>query len=136
MERNGDIIKQPLGFVGEATKMAVAVGILLLPKCGLCLAAYLNLLSIFGISFRSYASWVLPGLLSLLIISLIVAYLKARKMGSYYAFALLAVGVGSLFIGKVWLLQEALSYAGLFFMAAGSIIQIAQSRRVCSRSYV
>lgn len=136
MERNGDILRRPLGWMHEATKMAAAIGMLLLPKCSLCLAAYLNLFSIFGISFRSYASWVMPLLLSLLVINLMVAYLKARKMGRYPAFVILTVGVGLLYMGKVWLLKEALSYAGLLFLTTGSIIQLWQSRRICSRSFL
>ncbi|WAC13380.1 hypothetical protein [Dyadobacter pollutisoli] len=136
MERNGDILRRPFGWMHEAIKMAAAIGMLLLPKCSLCLAAYLNLFSIFGISFRSYASWVMPVLLSLLVINLMVAYLKARKMGSYPAFVMLMVGGGLLFMGKVWLLKEALSYAGLLFLATGSVIQLWQSRRICSRSFL
>jgi hypothetical protein len=124
-----------LSLVREASKASAAVGILLLPKCGLCLAAYMNLFSIFGISMRNYASWVFPVLLAMLLVNLVIGYFKARKSGLYYALLCSIFGVLLLLTGKLWLLNAGFVYGGLLFLTAGSLLQIWQSRKTCSRSF-
>lgn len=120
----------------EATKMGAAIGVLLMPKCGLCLAAYLNLFSLFGISLRGYASWVFPVLLGLLTLNLVITFVKARKMNDYTAFLISTAGVGLLVASKVLQLNSAFTYVGLLILTAGSVLQLWQSSKYCSRSFL
>jgi hypothetical protein len=56
-------MKQPAAthsMVHHLLQGGLAVLILLLPKCGLCLAVYLNLFSLFGISITRYFPYLLP----------------------------------------------------------------------------
>lgn len=122
-------------FADQAVRMVSAVAIFLLPKCSLCLAAYMNLLGVFGVSLSSFASWIMPVLLALLLVNLLISYLKARQMDHYVAFYILLTGAVLLFAGKILVISQTLSYLGLFLLTAGSAAQLWQARKTCSRSF-
>ena len=121
------------GIFSAFGKAAPAYLMILLPKCSLCLAAYLNLFSLTGLSLAPYAGWVVPVLILLLVVSLVTAFLKARKMNDYRAFGLLLAGMSFLMVGKVWVLLPVLTWFGFALIVIAAVIQVVQSRRVCSQ---
>lgn len=124
-----------LTAIGKHMLQAVAaVGMLLLPKCGLCLAAYLNLFSILGISLRFFAPWVAPLLGVILVLGLVVSFLKSRKQENYLTFYVSLAGSLLVTAGRLWELGMSFTWVGLAIIATGSIIQLVIGRTTCSRS--
>lgn len=117
----------------SGARILLALLILLLPKCGLCLAVYLNMFSLMGISITRYFPYLLPVLTGLLILNLVIGYVKARKMKDYKAWGLSVAASALLLLNKTWLEIEWLSWASVAFLVIASVMQLWQSRNVCSR---
>jgi energy-converting hydrogenase Eha subunit C len=139
MELHHDISTKTSGKAFASTafrgfaQTSTAYLLLLLPKCSICLAAYLNIFSLMGLSVAKYASWILP-LLSVVIFSgLITSFLKARTLDDYRAFALLACGSLLLLADKFWLSEAYLSWISFVMILSATVVQLIQSRRVCDQ---
>lgn len=111
----------------------LAVLILLLPKCGLCLAVYLNLFSLFGISITRYFPYLLPVLTGLLVLNLVIGYLKARKIRDYRAWGLSVTASVLLLVNKIFLGVSWMLWVCVGLLVIASVMQLWQSRKVCSR---
>lgn len=118
-----------------AGRMALALLIALLPKCGLCLAAYLNLFSILGVSMTSIYPWILPVLSALLLLNLVIGFKKARQLNDYRAFGVSLAGMLVLVCSKIWLLPVVVSYVGVALLMVGSVFQLWQSSKVCTNGF-
>jgi len=119
------------GFLHGVSKSIVSAMIAVMPKCSLCVAAYLNLFNIMGISVTRYYSWVFPILTVLLGISLTIGFFKARKLKNYFTFFISLVAVIILLISKTWWKEPLLAWVGLGIFMLANIIQLVQSRRRC-----
>lgn len=115
-------------------QVLLAAGIVLVPKCPLCCAAYLGFLSSFGIASFPYSGWLLPGLGSLLLLHLFFLGWTARKRRLYGPFILSFLGTASLLSGKFWLSSGALCWSGVaLILLASSWNYVAKKRALTSR---
>jgi hypothetical protein len=117
-----------------AWRAFVSLFVTLLPKCGLCLAAYLNLFNILGISVVKYYVWILPLLSTLLCISLVISFFKAKKLKDYRAFYFLLIGIVILVVSKTLVEYFALNWLGMGLIFFATVFQLLQSRKICSRT--
>ncbi len=114
----------------------LSVLVALMPKCGLCLAAYLNLFNVLGISIVKYYAWVLPVLSLLLLVSLTIGFRKARKMDDYRAFVFSALAVVLLLLSKTLFKSLVLGWIGICMLLISSVVQLWQSRHTCSTDLI
>ena len=105
--------------------------IALLPKCGLCLAAYLQLLGIMGVSIAPYFKWLMPALSLLLCASLIVSFIKARKSGSYLGFGLSAMGGTLVLLSKLLLWGTTFTWLGVGLLIFSTLWQAGLNGQGC-----
>ncbi|HZW61684.1 MAG TPA: MerC family mercury resistance protein [Candidatus Babeliales bacterium] len=95
----------------------------LLPKivCPLCWPLYAGLMSAVGISFVSYAKYLLPLTILFLIIALIGLGFRAKQRRGYKPFILGLLGSLFILMGKFYWDSDILLYAGLFLLISASI---------------
>jgi hypothetical protein len=120
----------------SGARLSLALLILLLPKCGLCLVVYFNVFSVLGISITKYFPYFLPMLSILLALNLLTGYIKARKTNNYSAWTLSLVASIVLLVNKIWLDSQFLSWSSMALLMISAILQILQSRKTCSRSFL
>jgi|GEM_PF-6977146 len=122
------------GLLQNGARISLALFILLLPKCGLCLVVYLNVFSILGLSITKYFQYFLPVLSLLLILNLVLGFVKAKRTNSYGSWVLSLAASVLLVINKVWMENYLLSWIAASMLVASAIMQLWLSRKSCSRS--
>jgi hypothetical protein len=120
----------------SGARVSLALLILLLPKCGLCLVVYFNVFSVLGISITKYFPYFLPVLSVLLAVNLVIGYIKSRRNNNYTAWLLSLIASAALVINKIWLDHQLLSWIAMALLLLSAIRQIWESRKICSRSFL
>ncbi|MET0462155.1 MAG: hypothetical protein ABW007_03340 [Chitinophagaceae bacterium] len=120
----------------SGARILLALLILLLPKCGLCLVVYFNAFSVLGISITKYFPYLLPALSVLLVLNLVIGYIKAKRINNYTAWVLSLIASISLLINKIWLDHQLLSWLSVGLLMISAVLQIWSSRKTCSRSFI
>lgn len=118
----------------NGARISLALFILLLPKCGLCLVVYLNVFSILGISITKYFPYFLPVLGILLMLNLFLGFIKARKVKNYGSWIISLIASVMLVVNKIWLDESVFSWIAVSLLLVSAVMQIWISRNVCSRS--
>lgn len=96
-----------------------ALGLILVPKCPLCWAAYMSAASAMGIGSLSYKPWLLPAMVVLMGIP-VVSMVYRRRHG--YGPALLALCSATLVVaGKLSFDSAFLMYFGLLILIAATV---------------
>lgn len=131
-------MKQPVStsssLLQNGARISLALFILLLPKCGLCLVVYLNVFSIMGISITKYFPYFLPVLGILLMLNLFLGFMKARKIKHYGSWIISLIASVVLIVNKIWFDEYVFSWIAVSLLLIAAVIQIWISRKVCSRS--
>jgi mercuric ion transport protein len=83
---------------GKGWSLVTGVLVLLMPKCAFCWAAYMSLLSSFGIVIK-YQSWFLPFSVVLFLLTLIKLLIRSFQGRSFFAFVL-ALGAAIIIISQ------------------------------------
>ena len=119
----------------EITSVLVAIGIALVPKCPLCCAAYLGLLSSIGIASLPFYGWILPTLWMFLLLNLLFLGVRmTRNPRASRPFMVSACGVISILAGKLWLSSDALCWAGVAAILTASAWNLANQKCVKKES--
>lgn len=121
-------------FLQRSGQVLWGVFIALLPKCGLCLTAYLHLLGIMGITFVPYYELMLPLLVVLLGASLVISFIKARRAKNYRAFILSVCGGVIILISKLYQFAPAFTWLGVGLLILSTFFQVRLSKNTCSRN--
>jgi hypothetical protein len=108
----------------------LAVGIALVPKCPACCLAYASLLSGLGIAGLPWVNWLMPAMFVLLAVNLVVVGVGALNRKSYGPLLLAVAGAVAIAIGKLWLDEIFLSWAGVAMVASASVWNF--NRKPCS----
>ncbi len=112
------------------SSVLLAAGVALVPKCPLCCAAYLGLLSSLGIAGFPISGWLLPGLCTLLLINLLSLGLTARKRKRGGPFILSALGTASILLAKFSLNSWSLCWIGVALILLASAWNLAAGKCV------
>jgi hypothetical protein len=121
-------------FLQRSGQVLWGVFIALLPKCGLCLTTYLHLLGIMGISFGRYYELMLPLLVVLLSTSLIISFVKARRVKNYRAFILSVCGGVIILASKLYQFAPVFTWLGVGLLIVSTFFQVRLSKNSCSRN--
>ena len=116
------------------SQLIVSLLVLLLPKCGLCVAAYLNLFGLLGLSVVHHYAWVQPILFILLAVGMSVALVKARRMGDYRTFSVSVLGTLVLVFSKSLIVSQWGAYIGFALLAGATAWQLLTTNRLCDRT--
>lgn len=90
-----------------------AIGVLIIPKCPLCWAAYMSIFSALGVSTIEYQAWLLPSMLILLALSVSLALYQAFKRKRYNYIRIIVVGVLLVLLGKFVINSSPTMYFGI-----------------------
>ncbi|MEO6612391.1 MAG: MerC domain-containing protein [Chitinophagaceae bacterium] len=98
--------------------MAVVIGFF--PKCPFCWAAYMSLLSAWGIKRIPYQPWLLPVFCILLLANIVSLYMTRKK--HHYGPLLFSIAGAFLVIAnRYWFEDISIMYAGVALLVAGSL---------------
>lgn len=103
--------------VGVIPALIVAV----LPKCPLCLAAYLSVLGFVGISPLQYSSWILPLTIFFSAVTLFIFFRQAKRNANYFPFFLGLFGLTFISLGKFYFGINLLTYIGAGILIISAI---------------
>jgi len=98
-----------------------AIAIVFLPKCPLCVAAYLGALSSLGAGTWLNAAWGLPLCASLAAIAVGALFLRGRRSGDYSPTLLGLAGAAALLVGKLAIETPAVIYGGVALLVVASV---------------
>ncbi len=93
----------------------------LLPKCPLCLAAYLSIFGVFGVSPLQYGVWIVPAMLFFSALTIVLLFWQTRRSGKYLPFFLGLIALLFIYSGKFWLDSSLLIYAGIAVLLVSSL---------------
>jgi hypothetical protein len=114
--------------------MAAALGIALLPKCPMCLAAYLGLFGALGLGAMAGLGWVQPLLIACLIAGAVVAGIGAGRRHAYGPCLVGACAVAAILLGVRLVESPPVVYSGLFALAVALLWErrpVARRSKAC-----
>ena len=114
-----DTVTKPLPYL--PFKIIPALLATFLPKCPLCLAAYLSIFGGFGAIPFFYSFWVLPVTVFFLAITITLLYYQARRNGRYFPFFFSLTAPLIILTGKFYFESEWLMYTGAAVLIISSI---------------
>ena len=94
--------------------------IALLPKCPLCLGAYLAALGVSGLQIAPHRSWILALSLLFVIVNLAMIYRRSRRTANRFPFGLAVFGAATLVAGAIATLPP-LALTGAAILVAASV---------------
>lgn len=109
-------------FPGLNFGVIPALIVAVLPKCPLCLAAYLSVLGFVGISPLQYGSWILPLVSFFSAVTLFIFFRQAKRTARYFLFFLSLVGLIFIPLGKFYLEYNLLTYVGAGILVISAIL--------------
>lgn len=121
-------LQAPSGVIGRKffslnLSMLPTIGIALLPKlfCPACWPAYAGLLSSLGLGFFDYTPYMLPAMLTFVVIALGALWYRAALRRGYGPFYLGVVASGILLLSKFQFDSDPLMWLGLVMLISASI---------------
>jgi len=106
----------------ELLGTALPVVAAFLPKCPMCWAAYLSIFGIAGLRWAPYFRWVLPLLVSLMLINLGSLWLRGVGRGDLLGFYIAAAGAFSTVASGVYQDLPFAAPVGVVLIFAGSLL--------------
>jgi protein SCO1/2 len=94
----------------------------LLPKCPLCLGAYLTAIGLGGMQAFLSARWTIPLLIALLLLNVWLVYRRSRQSHDIAALALALAGAAALLAGSVLWNVRPVAIAGAILFAVASLL--------------
>jgi hypothetical protein len=107
---------------GRHLTLLPAVALVLLPKCPLCLMAWLGALGSLGVSSWVSSLWGAPLVIGLLILTDGALVLRARRSRYWSPLLIALLGSGALLAGKLLVEAPLLLYGGLGLLMGASIL--------------
>lgn len=89
-----------------------ALIVAVLPKCPLCLAAYLSIFGFVGISPLQYSFWILPLAIFFSAFTIFIFFRQAKRNANYFPFFLGLFGLLFISVGKFYFGNNLLTYIG------------------------
>ena len=98
-----------------------ALIVAVLPKCPLCLAAYLSVLGFVGISPLQYGFWILPLAIFFSAATLFLFFRQAKRNAKYFPFFLSLFGLIFISVGKFYFGFNLMTYIGAGILIISAI---------------
>lgn len=104
-----------------------AILLVMVPKCGLCWAVYMQVFSSVAMVTIPYKPWYLPVAVILFFIMLGKLFYHSVKSGRYMSFALALLGGILVLISKWYFPDRALQFFAIGLLVAGAVLENLQT---------
>jgi len=115
-------LEKPRRAWKEAFVPLPAVLLALLPKCPLCVGAYLTALGLGGLQFLARPAWAIPIATILLLLNVWLVWRRARRTHNMLAIALSSTGAVMVWLGMMLAGGRAVAIAGALLIVVASIV--------------
>ncbi|WP_281631549.1 SCO family protein [Flavobacterium luteolum] len=119
-------LRKPFEKIKSATRsfstMIISILLLFIPKCPLCIAAYLSMFGAAGIQLTPYIKYLFPILLVFIAINLYSLYCMAVKKNNYIPLLLCAAGSALLIIFGYFISIKGFQIIAILLLFIGSIL--------------
>lgn len=105
-----------------------AILLALLPKCPLCVGAYLTAFGLGGLQFLARPAWTIPIAAILLLLNVWLIWRRARRTHNLLAIALSSTGAVMVWLGMLLAGGRAVAIAGALLIVAASIVSTTVQR--------
>lgn len=99
-----------------------ALFVAILPKCPLCVAAYLSAFGFAGISPVKYGFWLVPLTIFFSALTAVIFFRQARQSGKYHLLFLSLIGLIFISVGKFYLEYNPAIYTGSGILLISAIL--------------